>query len=70
MFIKDISSIVTANSKLTADDACIYKQLHDGLCDHDSDFQKDLNNMDEWCQTWQLILTTRKCMTVLSSRKE
>lgn len=53
--------------RLSADDCIIYPVINTAQ-DHIT-LQKDLDQINSWCATWQMMLNTTKCKTISFSRK-
>lgn len=69
LFLVYINDIVTTTSsciRLFADDCVIYRTVSD--FNDVSTLQKDLNNINSWCHTWELGLNTAKCYYVSFSK--
>ena len=56
-FVNDLPDIVKSSVLLFADDTKIYSKVPK---DHDQ-IQEDLDNLQEWSETWQLRFNAGKC---------
>jgi hypothetical protein len=62
LYINDIGETVDSNLRLFADDAVVYREIR-SVNDKES-LTKDLEAIQEWCDSWQLELNLKKCVVV------
>lgn len=67
IYINDLPDNISSCVRLFADDCVIYRVINTAQ-DHII-LQKDLDQINSWCTTWQMILNTTKCKTISFSRK-
>ena len=66
-FINDISQNITSSIRLFADDAVIYREIS-SPAKHVL-FQKDLDTLSEWANSWQMHFNVSKCYFMSISTK-
>ena len=59
LFINDIGENITSTIKLFADDCLLFQSSEDT-----SKLQKDLSNLNEWANLWQMKFNAKKCYTL------
>ena len=66
MYINDISSGISSNIRLFADDCILYRIIKKK---HDQDvLQADINQLIEWTKIWQMTFNASKCVVLRCSR--
>lgn len=68
IFINDLPAHIQCEILLFADDAKIFRKIHDqGDC---IALQNDLNSLEVWCNANNIVLNVDKCASVMFSRKK
>ena len=71
IYINDMSSGISSNLNLFADDTCIFLFVHDTQ-KSDNDMTKDLETISKWTFKWRVIFyidPTKQTQCVVSSRE-
>lgn len=67
IYINDLTSCVSSNINLFADDCVVFREI---ICDDDlTTLQTDLNSITAWCLKWRMELNVSKCKFMRVSRK-
>ena len=63
IYVSDISTKITSQIKLYADDTKLYREISDKTLDIQT-LQSDLAHLHEWSKTWQLPFNSGKCEVI------
>ncbi len=66
LFINDLPEVISATSKLFADDTKIYKRIGD--IDNCIELQQDLKCLEDWAQKWNMRFHPGKCKVLRVGR--
>ena len=66
LYINDITTNISSNIRLFADDCVLYRVIHSEQDHHI--LQQDLNLIIQWTVLWQMCLNTDKCAILTCSR--
>ncbi|KAJ8042793.1 RNA-directed DNA polymerase from mobile element jockey [Holothuria leucospilota] len=62
VYINDLPDNISSEVRLFADDCVIYRQIKNNL--DQVQLQKDLNNLSEWQNKWQMHFNTKMCFSM------